>query len=97
MLLPHLGIEATPKWAGNTSRYQIHISADVAYGLRQYLYVTDDVSILKNGMGWELAMEIARFWQSRVTFSDNSTAEILGTGIPSLYLGAGMTYKQFFL
>ena len=72
------GIETTPKWAGNTSLYQIHISSDIAYSLRQYLYVTEDTDMVVNRRGLELAMEVARFWQSRVVPNDDGKAEILG-------------------
>lgn len=68
----------TPKWAGNMSLYQIHITADVSYSLRQYMYAVDDVTILTDGKGFELALDIARFWQSRVTHTDEHTVEILG-------------------
>lgn len=72
------GIETTPNWAGNMSVYEIHVTADVSYGLRQYLYATDDVALLKNGRGFEMAMEIARFWKERVSQTEPNTVEILG-------------------
>ena len=72
------GIEVTPKWAGNMSRYQIHITADISYSLRQYLYATHDVGILKSDLGIDLALEIARYWKSRSTKMSDSTYEILG-------------------
>ena len=76
----NLGIEATPKWAGQMSRYEIHITADIAYGLRRYLYATGDATILSEAArGLQLALETARFWQSRVTFYKNpERVEILG-------------------
>ena len=72
------GVEVTPKWAGNMSRYQIHITADISYSLRQYLYATHDVGILKSDLGLDLALEIARYWKSRTTKISDSTYEILG-------------------
>ena len=72
------GIEVTPKWAGNMSRYQIHITADISYSLRQYLYATHDVGILKSDLGLDLALEIARYWKSRTTKTGNDVYEILG-------------------
>ena len=60
------------------SRYEIHITADISYALRQYLYVTDDVTVLMDDNGLEMAIEIARFWNSRVTEKDENTVEILG-------------------
>ncbi|KAL4217202.1 hypothetical protein ACF0H5_023655 [Mactra antiquata] len=79
------GIEVTPKWAGNMSLYQIHVTADVSYALRQYMYAVDDVTVLTEGRGFELALEIARFWQSRVTHTDDNTVEILGVMGPDEY------------
>ncbi|XP_045179575.2 protein-glucosylgalactosylhydroxylysine glucosidase-like [Mercenaria mercenaria] len=79
------GIEATPRWAGNMSLYEIHVTADIAYGLRQYLYAGNDVSIITEARGLEMAIEIARFWYSRVTETDNNTVEILGVMGPDEY------------
>ncbi|CAH1792619.1 unnamed protein product, partial [Owenia fusiformis] len=47
------------------SMYQLHVTADVSYALRQYLYATNDVDILRTGKGRKLAVEIARFWSKR--------------------------------
>ncbi|XP_052777171.1 protein-glucosylgalactosylhydroxylysine glucosidase-like [Mya arenaria] len=78
------GIEATPKWAGNNSHYEIHITADIAYSLRQYLYASNNIDIVLEGKVLELAIEIARFWQSRVKdFGDR--VEILGVMGPDEY------------
>lgn len=46
------------------------MTGDVAYSLRQFLYVTEDVEILNAGQGAELAMDIGRFWKSRVVLED---------------------------
>ncbi|XP_041355067.1 protein-glucosylgalactosylhydroxylysine glucosidase-like [Gigantopelta aegis] len=58
--------------------YQIHVTADISYSLRQYLYATHDSSILSSGKGFELAMEIARFWQSRANKTSEDVYEIFG-------------------
>ncbi|KAK2141514.1 hypothetical protein LSH36_1090g00111 [Paralvinella palmiformis] len=59
--------------------YQIHITADVSYAIRQYLYTTEDVHFVVNGGGKELVMEIARFWESRSVLRDDDKGyEILG-------------------
>lgn len=71
------GIEATPKWAGNVSLFQIHITADVGYALRQYLYATKDLDLLQNGKGLELALGIARYWKSRSHEKSSNVYEIL--------------------
>jgi trehalose/maltose hydrolase-like predicted phosphorylase len=61
------------------SQYEIHVTADISYGLRQYLYATDDETILTDGNGLEMAIEIARFWRGRVSYKDRNTVEILGS------------------
>ena len=60
------------------SRYQIHITADISYSLRQYLYATHDVGILQSDLGIDLALEVARYWKSRSTKMSDNTYEILG-------------------
>lgn len=46
---------------------QIHISADIVYALWQYYQATGDETFLLEG-GAEIAMEVARFFVSRVSF-----------------------------
>lgn len=62
------------------AKYQIHVTADVSYALRQYIYVTDKNSAqdFLNNNGSSLALEIGRFWESRVTIDDNDTYNIIG-------------------
>lgn len=45
---------------------QIHISADVIYGLKTYLEYTDDYSILEQG-GFRVIEEVFKFYQSYAT------------------------------
>lgn len=45
---------------------QIHISADIAYALRQYYEITGDRSLLEEG-GAEVILQCARFYLSRAT------------------------------
>lgn len=45
---------------------QIHISADIAYTLRQYFEITGDRSLLEEG-GAEVILQCARFYLSRAT------------------------------
>ena len=55
------------------------MTADVSYSLRQYLYATTDVDFLTQDDGKSLAMDIARFWESRVVMLDPEKGyEILG-------------------
>ncbi|XP_067682724.1 protein-glucosylgalactosylhydroxylysine glucosidase-like [Haliotis asinina] len=77
------GEEVCP-W-NEAAEYQVHVTADVSLALRQYLYATDDVTILADAHGLELAMDVARFWASRVVRSDNGQYEILGVMGPDEY------------
>jgi alpha,alpha-trehalose phosphorylase len=48
-----------------TGPQQIHVTADVAYGIRRYWLATgDDEFLFRSGV--EILLETARFWQSRV-------------------------------
>lgn len=60
------GIEQTPRGGG--AFYAIHIVADIAYAIRQYLLISGDNDFLVE-MGAELLLETARFWVSRVDYS----------------------------
>lgn len=69
------GDEVTPRWitgsagerlAVRTGELELHISADVAWALWTYRRWTGDDRILSRG-GAELAIEVARYWASRVT------------------------------
>ncbi|VDI30110.1 Hypothetical predicted protein [Mytilus galloprovincialis] len=71
------GIDTCP-W-DLASKYQVHVTADVSYALRQYLYVSSKdaaIEMLTNG-GSSLALEIAKFWESRVNKTDDRN-DILG-------------------
>lgn len=47
--------------------YAIHITADIAFALRQYVQLSKDVTILQDG-GFEILTQTARFWVSRCEF-----------------------------
>lgn len=72
------GVETCP-W-DLAAKYQIHVTADVSFALRQYLYVSTDIDAmhLLKQKGSALALDIARFWASRVSKSDNNGYDILG-------------------
>lgn len=53
------------------AHYQQHISGDISFGLAQYFSLTHGVDFMK-AEGCELAIEIAKFWQSRVTFNETT-------------------------
>lgn len=64
---------------------QVHISADVVYGIWQYYLLTGDQSILVNG-GAEVILECARFFFSYSYFSkDKNRYEILDVTGPDEY------------
>lgn len=60
---------------------QIHISADIAYTMRQYYEITGDTTLLEEG-GAEVILQCARFYLSRATaYLDRDTvdfADVIG-------------------
>lgn len=56
----------TKIWSGFIEQ---HITADVAYGVWQYYMVTGDQSFM-DAYGYELLMDTAKFWTSRLEFSE---------------------------
>ncbi|KLO22020.1 kojibiose phosphorylase [Marinitoga sp. 1197] len=72
------GQEETPKWGedyyGNkvriwTGDIEYHITADIAYAIREYLRATDDWEFFVN-YGAEIFFETARFWASRAEYNN---------------------------
>ncbi len=64
---------------------QIHISADVAYAMRQYYEITGDSSLLEEG-GAEVILQCARFYISRATrHLDRDTADLADVIGPDEY------------
>lgn len=65
------GVEVTPKWTPDglvriwTGEEEIHVSADVAYGIITYVEATDDTAFLRD-YGAEILFQTSRFWQSRL-------------------------------
>ena len=55
----------TKIWSGFIEQ---HITADVAYGIWQYYMVTDDEEFMEE-YGYELLMDTAKFWASRLEYS----------------------------
>ncbi|XP_055642613.1 protein-glucosylgalactosylhydroxylysine glucosidase-like [Toxorhynchites rutilus septentrionalis] len=62
------GTEVTPDCCYHVSDYQHHITADVAYAVRQYFFATHDVQWM-HVEGCRLAYETAKFWESRVEYN----------------------------
>ena len=69
-----IGVETTPKWTPDgahriwTGEEEIHITADVAYGIVTYLIATGDWDFFFN-YGAEILFNTARFWASRLEYS----------------------------
>lgn len=55
---------------------QIHISADVVYGLDEYINFTKDFEILKQG-GMNLLLEVARFYYSYAYYSPSKKCYVI--------------------
>ena len=71
------GEETTPAWAKNfdgsliqirTHELEHHITADVAYAVYQYYNATHDENFMLR-YGFEIIIETARFWTSRVEYN----------------------------
>ena len=71
------GEEETPEWARDidrtiikihTHKMEHHISADIAYAVYKYYLATDDESFMEKA-GYEIIIETARFWASRVQWN----------------------------
>lgn len=65
------GLETTPKWTPDgkhriwTGEEEIHVSADVAYGVLTYVAATADMEFMDD-FGAEILFETSRFWVSRL-------------------------------
>ena len=68
------GLETTPKWTADrmhriwTGEEEIHVTADVAYGVVTYLTATQDWDFFCD-YGAEILFNTARFWMSRLEFN----------------------------
>ena len=87
------GVDVTPSFVINaagerleilTGAQEHHISADVAYGVCQYLDATRDTEFLKEA-GAEMLFEIARFWISRAVRDGDGHLHIRGVIGPDEY------------
>lgn len=72
------GFDETPLWGKgfdgkihliHTGKQEQHITADVFYGMISYFRATQDIEFMLE-MGLELALEIARFWISRLEYNE---------------------------
>jgi kojibiose phosphorylase len=71
------GVEETPEWARDfdrtivkiyTHKMEHHITADIAYAVYKYYLSTGDEEFMKD-YGYELLIETARFWNSRLSYN----------------------------
>lgn len=72
------GEETTPRWVPDPANdelvriwsgdIEIHIAADVAYGVHQYWAVTGDDAFMRD-YGAEIVLDTARFWASRAEWN----------------------------
>lgn len=60
--------ESTPIWC-DTGEYELHITADVAFGAYYYYTVSGDEDFMRRG-GYELILDCARFWASRLEYNE---------------------------
>ena len=79
--------EVTPLWGGAdivtgkpipilTGLIEQHITADVAFGVHLYHMVTGDEEFM-DSCGWEILIDTARFWASRVTWDEKRQAYVI--------------------
>ena len=79
--------EVTPLWGAAdvvtgkpmkilTGLIEQHITADVAFGVQQYYAVTGDEDFM-NRCGYEMLIDTARFWASRVTWDETRQAYVI--------------------
>ena len=79
--------EVTPLWGAAdvvtgrqipilTGMIEQHITADVAYAVRLYQAVTGDLEFMRC-CGWEILLDTACFWVSRVTWDENKEADVI--------------------
>jgi kojibiose phosphorylase len=69
------GAETTPKWTADgahriwTGEEEIHVTADVAYGVLTYVMATDDWAFMRQ-YGAEILYQTSRFWMSRLEHNE---------------------------
>jgi kojibiose phosphorylase len=67
------GLETTPQWTPDgmhriwTGEDEIHVSADVAYGVLTYVQATGDIGFMLD-FGAEILFETSRFWVDRLEY-----------------------------
>ncbi|XP_004069635.1 protein-glucosylgalactosylhydroxylysine glucosidase [Oryzias latipes] len=65
---------------------EIHINGDVTLAFQHYLYLTEDLSMFKEGRGSEVVYGVAEYWVSRVNWNpDDQMYHLLGVMPPDEY------------
>ncbi len=72
------GEEASAYYAAGTAQY--HINADIMYGLKKYVEITDDNALLYNE-GAEMLVETARFWEDLGFYSERKGGKFCIHGV----------------
>lgn len=54
-------------------QFEKHITGDIAFAVRQYIYLTRDTDFLLHKRGNEMIRDIADFWASRAVFNKMTT------------------------
>jgi len=76
------GVEQCPNW--QYADHEVHITADVAYGLWHYYKATNDIRFLID-YGFEVLIETARYWVSRVYKNASGDFDLSGVMGPDEY------------
>ncbi|KAM9376474.1 protein-glucosylgalactosylhydroxylysine glucosidase [Pholidichthys leucotaenia] len=65
---------------------EIHINGDVTLAFQRYLYLTEDLSVFREGQGSEVIYGVADYWVSRATWNpDDQKYHLLGVMPPDEY------------
>ncbi|MEO2074894.1 MAG: glycosyl hydrolase family 65 protein [Bacillus sp. (in: firmicutes)] len=76
------GEEQCPNW--QYADHEIHITADVVYGLWHYFKATNDINFLLK-YGFEILIETSRYWISRVYEREDGHYDLSGVMGPDEY------------
>jgi kojibiose phosphorylase len=79
------GDECCPNW--QYADHEVHVTADVAYGLAHYAAGAGDAAFLRDPAA-EVLVATARYWMERITFEDRATLarpRLLGVMGPDEY------------
>ncbi|NQT59995.1 MAG: glycoside hydrolase family 65 protein [Bacteroidetes bacterium] len=76
------GDEECPNW--QYADHEIHVTADVAYGVWHYISIVEDIDFLE-AYGFEILWETAKFWESRVDRFDDDSIGYAGVMGPDEY------------